>query len=66
MAKVDLTDYEKIAYWMIHESDEPIGEITHILGNVFPTKEKLREEYDTVWKYHLESENYPELWKLED
>ena len=53
MAKEELTDYEKIAHWMIEESDEPIGEISHALEKAFPTKEKLKEEYDTVFKYHL-------------
>tara|TARA_Y100000593_G_scaffold49281_1_gene92853 strand:- start:1096 stop:1266 length:171 start_codon:yes stop_codon:yes gene_type:complete len=52
MAKAELTDYEKIARWLIEESDEPIGEIAHVLVKAFPTKEKLREEYDTVFKYH--------------
>ena len=52
MAKAELTDYEKIAFWIIDESDEPIGEITRALVKAFPTKEKLREEYDTVFKYH--------------
>jgi len=52
MAKAELTDYEKIARWLIEESDEPLGEIAYVLVKAFPTKEKLREEYDTVFKYH--------------
>ena len=52
MAKAELTDYEKIARWMIEKSDEPIGEISHVLIKAFPTKEKLREEYDSVFEYH--------------
>tara|TARA_B100000424_G_scaffold26314_2_gene18365 strand:+ start:1401 stop:1571 length:171 start_codon:yes stop_codon:yes gene_type:complete len=52
MAKAELTDYEKIARWMIEDSDEPIGEISYALKKAFPTEEKLKEEYDTVFKYH--------------
>ena len=52
MAKADLTDYEKIAFWIIEKSDEPIGEITHALVKAFPTKEKFREEYDVVFEHH--------------
>lgn len=49
MAKCDLTDYERIARWMI-KSDESIGEVAKVLYKVYPTEEKLREEFEVAFE----------------
>jgi len=49
MAKAELTDYERLANWMI-KSEESVGEVAEVLFIAYPDRNQLRETYKDIFK----------------